>query len=158
RFLTALAHTHTTGIGTPTTWHHHYTHHHTHPHNHHLDLPTYPFQRQHYWLDAPTGAGDVAAAGLEPAEHPLLAATVQLADTDGCLLTGRLSLRSHPWLGDYEVGGAVLLSGSAFVELAVQVGERVGCTRIEQLTVHAPLVVPVGGGVSVQVGVAAADG
>ncbi|WP_248844772.1 polyketide synthase dehydratase domain-containing protein, partial [Streptomyces avermitilis] len=95
---------------------------------------------------------------MEPAEHPLLAATVQLADTDGCLLTGRLSLRSHPWLGDYEVGGAVLLSGSAFVELAVQVGERVGCTRIEQLTVHAPLVVPVGGGVSVQVGVAAADG
>ncbi|GDY70503.1 hypothetical protein SAV14893_098960 [Streptomyces avermitilis] len=29
RFLTALAHTHTTGIGTPTTWHHHYTQ--THP-------------------------------------------------------------------------------------------------------------------------------
>ncbi|MET7855581.1 acyltransferase domain-containing protein, partial [Streptomyces avermitilis] len=158
RFLTALAHAHTTGIGTPTTWHHHYTHHHAQPRPHTLlDLPTYPFQHQHYWLDAPKGAGDVAAAGLEPAEHPLLAATVQLADTDGCLLTGRLSLRSHPWLGDYEVGGVVLLSGSAFVELAVQVGERVGCTRIEQLTVHAPLVVPVGGHVSVQVGVAAAD-
>ncbi|MET7914298.1 acyltransferase domain-containing protein, partial [Streptomyces avermitilis] len=158
RFLTALAHAHTTGIGVPTTWRNHYTQPHHQPHNPHLDLPTYPFQHQHYWLDAPTGTGDVAAAGLESAEHPLLAATVQLADTDGCLLTGRLSLRSHPWLGDYEVGGVVLLSGSAFVELAVQVGERVGCTRIEQLTVHAPLVVPAGGSVSVQVGVAAADG
>ncbi|MGW7049903.1 type I polyketide synthase, partial [Streptomyces avermitilis] len=156
RFLTALAHAHTTGIGTPTTWRHHYSQTENQPRTH-LDLPTYPFQQQHYWLDAPTGAGDVAAAGLEPAEHPLLAATVQLADTDGCLLTGRLSLRSHPWLGDYEVGGAVLLSGSAFVELAVQVGERVGCTRIEQLAVHAPLVLPAGGYVSVQVGVAAAD-
>ncbi|MEU9372152.1 beta-ketoacyl synthase N-terminal-like domain-containing protein, partial [Streptomyces avermitilis] len=40
---------------TTTTWHpHHYTHH-THNHTpHHLDLPTYPFQHQHYWLELPS--------------------------------------------------------------------------------------------------------
>ncbi|MBJ6617761.1 hypothetical protein [Streptomyces sp. DHE17-7] len=36
-------------------------------------------------------AGDVSAAGLVSAEHPLLGAAVSLAGTDGVLFTGRLS-------------------------------------------------------------------
>ncbi|WP_435835653.1 type I polyketide synthase, partial [Streptomyces avermitilis] len=37
---------------------HHYTHHHPQPHNPHPDLPTYPFQHQHYWLQLPSKPGD----------------------------------------------------------------------------------------------------
>ncbi|MFI9446501.1 type I polyketide synthase, partial [Streptomyces avermitilis] len=104
RFLTALAHTHTTGIGTPTTWHHHYTQTHPHPNPHtHLDLPTYPFQHQHYWLQPPTTTTDLTTTGLTPTHHPLLTATLTLADNNTQLLTGRLSLRTHPWLTDHTV-------------------------------------------------------
>ncbi|MFF7756321.1 type I polyketide synthase, partial [Streptomyces sp. NPDC007971] len=80
-----------------------------------VDLPTYAFQRERYWLDVLPTVGDVSAAGLGSAEHPLLGATVTLGGTDGVLLTGRLSVRTHPWLADFVVQGSVLLPGAAFV-------------------------------------------
>ena len=47
-----------------------------------------------------------------------MGAVVGLAGGDGSVLTGRLSLKSHPWLADHAVAGVVLLPGTAFVELA----------------------------------------
>nr|WP_270891623.1 polyketide synthase dehydratase domain-containing protein [Streptomyces sp. DHE17-7] len=51
------------------------------------------------------------------------------------------------------VSGAGVLRGTAFVELAVRAGDEVGCGLLEELTLHAPLVVPERGGVVVQVAV-----
>ncbi|MCX5195605.1 SDR family NAD(P)-dependent oxidoreductase [Streptomyces sp. NBC_00249] len=121
-------------------------------------LPTYAFQHERYWLDAPHTAADAAGLGLASSDHPLLGAVVTLADSDGLLLTGRLATHTHPWLADHVVMGATLLPGTAFVELAVRAGDHVGCDTLTELTLQAPLVLPDRGGVVVQVAVGPADG
>ena len=72
----------------------------------------------------------MTAVGLGSAEHPLLGAAIALADGEGLLFTGRLSVPAHPWLVDHAVMGVVLLPGTAFVELAIHAGTRVGCDRL----------------------------
>ncbi|MFJ4641881.1 type I polyketide synthase, partial [Streptomyces hygroscopicus] len=127
----------------------------THPH--HTPLPTYPFQHHHYWLPRTT-TGDVAAAGLHDPAHPLLTAALHLPDTGGAVLTGRLSLTSHPWLADHTVSGAALLPGAAMAELAVRAGDETGSPTLEELVIEQPLALPDSGSVDIQVAVGGPDG
>ncbi|MEV4616938.1 SDR family NAD(P)-dependent oxidoreductase [Kitasatospora sp. NPDC049258] len=121
-----------------------------------VGLPTYAFQRQRFWPQGAQARGsDVRFAGLGSAEHPMLGAAVELADESGVLLTGRLSLESHPWLADHVIQGATLVPGTGLVELALRAGAEAGCERLEELTLAAPLVLPVRGAVQVQVRVGA---
>ncbi|MFD4659407.1 SDR family NAD(P)-dependent oxidoreductase [Kitasatospora sp. NPDC058444] len=113
-------------------------------------LPTYPFQRTRFWLAG--GAGDVSAAGLDSVDHPLLGAAVEVGEQR--VLTGRLSLATHPWLADHSVLGTVLLPATAFVELVVHAAGA----AVEELVLEAPLTLPVDGAVDVQVVVGAPDG
>ncbi|MFD8693196.1 polyketide synthase dehydratase domain-containing protein, partial [Streptomyces sp. NPDC059651] len=73
------------------------------------------------------------------------------------MLTGRVSLATHPWLADHAVRGVVLVPGAALVELVLRAGDEVGCGRVEELTLQAPLVLPETGGVQLQVVVGGAD-
>ncbi|WP_446681703.1 SDR family NAD(P)-dependent oxidoreductase [Allokutzneria oryzae] len=108
-----------------------------------VDLPTYPFQRERYWLNS--------EAARTASGHPMLDAVVELPD--GVALTGRLSLSAQPWLADHAVANNVLVPGTAFVELAAHAAESVGLDRIEELTLEAPLTVPSTGAVDLRVSV-----
>ncbi|WP_147266836.1 type I polyketide synthase [Streptomyces diacarni] len=122
-----------------------------------VELPTYAFRRRRYWLLPSAGRAGAASAGLVGAGHPMLGAALPLAGDDRCVLTGRLSARTSPWLADHTVFGATVLPGAAFAEFALFAAAQTECGAVDDLTLLAPLVLPEQGAVQVQIVIDAPD-
>ncbi|OZM69921.1 beta-ketoacyl synthase [Amycolatopsis antarctica] len=116
-----------------------------------VDLPLYPFEHQRFWPATTARRGDAAGLGLEAAGHPLLGALATMADSNGVLFTGLLSVATQPWLADHVVDGEVLVAGTVLLELAIRAADEVGCDRVAELTLLAPLALPDTGGVRLHV-------
>ena len=107
-------------------------------------LPYYPWQRERHWLEIDeTAAGGGAWLGPSSSvKHPLLGRPLESAlpvwevDLDGA---------SPPYLGDHRIQGAVLLPGTAYVEMALAAAsEALGADRriLSEIVFHKALVLP----------------
>uniref|UniRef100_A0AAU3GPI9 SDR family NAD(P)-dependent oxidoreductase n=1 Tax=Streptomyces sp. NBC_01401 TaxID=2903854 RepID=A0AAU3GPI9_9ACTN len=144
RFLLSLAGLHVAGV--PVDWSA------VLPAARRIELPTYAFQHKRYWLDPAIEHLGGAADG-----HPLIGRAQPVADSGTLLYTGRLSLRTHPWLADHAVGGTVVLPGAALVETVLHAGRDLGCGHLEELTVETPLTLDPAAPLTVQLSVEAPD-
>ncbi|MFV2022879.1 SDR family NAD(P)-dependent oxidoreductase, partial [Micromonospora sp. LOL_023] len=121
-----------------------------------VEPPTHHFDHQRYWISSRSWASDPAALGLDAIGHPVLGAGLSTPEPGVVHFTGRLTPTSQPWLTDHQVDGQTLFPGAGFIDLALSAAAEVGCVRIDELTVHAPLTLGQGGA-DVQVVVTAAD-
>ncbi len=102
-------------------------------------LPTYAFQRTGYWM----GKGsmtDVDGLGLIELRHPWLRAATTVAGDRRTVITGRIDIRTFPWLVDHQVFGSVLVPGTGLLELALAAGRQVGANEVLSLSMARPLV------------------
>lgn len=125
-------------------------------HGRFTDLPTHAFQRSRYWLASGDGSGD--ALGLIDGDHPIIDAAIPTVDTEqDQILIGHISLADHPWLADHAVMGTTLAPGTLLLELALVAAAHVDADTVDELTLHAPLIVDSGHRTQIQVRVTPAD-
>ena len=103
-----------------------------------LSLPTYPFERERYWVEV-EGLGRRRAVG----GHPLLGLRHDLPD-GGIAFERELSVSEPGWLGEHRVFGRVLAPGALHAVLAgavrVEAGGSGGGVVFDGFQMHAPLV------------------
>jgi acyl transferase domain-containing protein len=122
-----------------------------------VPLPTYPFQRRHFWLAPAAAGGDASSIGQASAHHPLLGAAIALPEGEGALFTARLSRHEQPWLAAHAVADIALLPASAFLELALRAAQEIGAKSLAELHLQAPLIVSEHSPLQLRVALGAAD-
>ena len=114
-----------------------------------VELPTYAWHRQRYWVEAST----TRAASGEETGHPMLGARVSMAGA-GVTYESMLSRSTHAWLYDHRVGDQAVVPGAGLVELLRGAAENFydgESGEVLSLVLQAPLVLPEHGGQRVQV-------
>jgi len=112
-----------------------------------VSLPSYPFQRQSYWLAESVKQRRVAVPDIDPAAHPLLGARLHSAalEKGEIVFESRLSAKSPRYLGDHRVFESAVLPAAAFVEIALAAGTTVFGTSgllLENIVLSQALLLP----------------
>ena len=116
-----------------------------------VDLPTYPFQRERYWVDAMQRPAAAQAVWGESTGHPLLgdriASPMRLYQTS-------LSITTTQWLSDHRIYDSPLFPVTGFLEIALAAGRHVIGTddvTLMNVTLREGLTIPEPGAVTMQV-------
>ncbi|OLP20312.1 hypothetical protein BST81_00815 [Leptolyngbya sp. 'hensonii'] len=86
-----------------------------------IPLPTYPFQRERHWVEVQRQQVPVRSGrGIEPGQHPLLGAELDLAHLPGTYIwQGEVDLSRVPYFDDHRVQGAAVLPATAYLEMVL---------------------------------------
>lgn len=104
-----------------------------------LALPTYPFQRERYWIDPRPGAKLVPRRRNQD-EHPLLGRRLRSALRQ-VQFECELAAGDLTYLDDHRVFGLTILPAAAFTELALAAARAALGTKLpglDALEIHAP--------------------
>ncbi len=109
-----------------------------------LDLPTYPFQRERYWIPTTPPMLGSQAIQIDLSAHPTLGSKIS-SPLANAQFESRLSAASLAWLNDHRVFGTAILPATGFIEAFFAAAEIVLKSKdilLEELMIHQALVVP----------------
>jgi acyl transferase domain-containing protein/acyl carrier protein len=104
----------------------------------HVALPTYPWQRERYWLEAASEPAATRGPVAAPGTHPLLGQAFAPAAYPGTYFWEQwLSAGTPAYLADHQVQGEVIFPGTGYLEMALAAATEVygeGRFMLEDLT------------------------
>jgi amino acid adenylation domain-containing protein len=99
-------------------------------HRRFVSLPTYPWQRERFWIQAPAKPGRPRTSGSEAGRgqsHPLLGEPVALAHQPGAYLwQPALDAGREALLRDHRVNGEIVVPAAAYLEMALSAAAEAG--------------------------------
>ncbi|MBI2701341.1 MAG: SDR family NAD(P)-dependent oxidoreductase [Mycobacterium sp.] len=99
-----------------------------------LELPTYPFQRRHFW---PKSSGVTPGDGA--VVSGILGSAKDLASGDA-VYTSRLSVKTQPWLAHHVIYGTVVVPGATYAAMALA---AVGApAHVRDVFFYEPIILP----------------
>nr|WRX36518.1 hypothetical protein [Cystobacterineae bacterium] len=120
-----------------------------------VSLPTYPWQRERHWIDAPAGETKGPRGRAHMGGHPLLGEQRTVStQTSMRLWETTLDLKRLPWLGDHKVQGAIVFPGAGYLEMALAAGAEAfegGPLRVTDVSFVEALVFAADAAIEVQV-------
>ncbi|MEH1901397.1 MAG: SDR family NAD(P)-dependent oxidoreductase [Nostoc sp.] len=117
-------------------------------------LPTYPWQKQRYWLSLEITTKKDLSSNVKRSKNPLLGQRLQLAKSKVICFESQLSCDTLSFVGDHVVYGQIILPGTAFLEMAIAAGIEVLQTEqitIQNFLIQQALVIPEDGFKTVQI-------
>nr|VFK43848.1 MAG: malonyl CoA-acyl carrier protein transacylase [Candidatus Kentron sp. TC] len=116
-------------------------------------LPTYPFQRQRYWIDEALARASRQVT-RDSSIHPLLGRRLDWADADNKIrFETKIDLWSLPYLADHRIFDTTVVPGTAYLEIGLAAGSAISDEplRIEEMTLEQALVLSEEGMTTIQV-------
>lgn len=107
-----------------------------------VSLPTYPWQRERYWLDQLPGGSDLSRKSSDG--HPLLGEATESALPDGQRFWEQdIDVSSLHYLSGHKVLGSTVLPGAAYIEAALAAMRELrggdGPVEVSDLRFYEPL-------------------
>jgi myxalamid-type polyketide synthase MxaB len=133
-----------------------------------VTLPSYPWQRQHYWIEEPTRSEAVQELRLsDSSSHPLLGSRIDSPFFTGLAFESFIGSERPPFIGQHRIFGRPVMPVSAFIEMLLSASDGVRLKidsslamagfenqpiLIDNLTIHEPLLLAEEGLCRVQTG------
>ncbi len=112
-----------------------------------VDLPSYPWQRERYWLREFDRFGGITAPAAAVAEPSLLGARSSDQGDGSISFEGRWPTPGISWLSDHRIGGRIVMPGAAMLELlraAASEAADGAVVTVSNFVVNEPLLLPDG--------------
>ncbi|MCA9958471.1 MAG: type I polyketide synthase, partial [Anaerolineales bacterium] len=119
-----------------------------------LPLPTYPFQRQRYWMDLPKDGARRRAQAL----HPLLGERLRSPLLQGAVFAADLGIHEPAYLHDHRIFETPLFPATAYLEMALAAARHAwgdGRYTVASVLIQEALTLPEQGTLPVQVALGA---
>jgi acyl transferase domain-containing protein/acyl carrier protein len=118
-------------------------------------LPTYPFQRERFWVPPASAAPVAVRAPAGPGAHPLLGRRLDVASAAGThVWEGPLDRRQLGYLTDHRIQDAVVFPAAAYSEMVIAAARQIlgdGSLVLSEVTYEAPLLLAADAEPTVQV-------